>query len=457
MDAREYLDKLRGEIHAWLKEIAPPTAITSTVADVIARHNIFVLNVKPKILPEFTSTKSKLSTLLSSPLFILPFFTSMGIKIVGDSKKAFEDLAKMRSIEPLVTEEDKAFFDDVISTYAAYAYAHLALDIISKKGDISLVERNFQNIVATLEGMPQKKVEYTRADGLYKGYQALEYFLSGSVSTAKPLIEDALAKLENASKDAVKSPSTALYIPAISNEVSALKALKRLNEAAAKTFEVGKTPIELMPYLNKYFNLTEKIRDRKVIYDELANYLADIIEAKVGTGHVEALPGSGNLLIPFWEMSITYTFATGSLLWKKGKMVEDKLLVVATEPLASVPWVDIFKVTAGFWDRVKGREETLTGSLFTNLSAQIRKTSIPYNIKVIPPITNRKRSEDLANYYLDMVIQRMGDKIKFGASEPQRLIYVPAEIRGDDVYINAFGESQIQLKPNLNTLLSVAI
>jgi hypothetical protein len=426
----------------------------------MARHNIFIFNIKPKILGDFTSVKSRLATQLTHPLFIPPFYKFSAAKL-EEPKKCFENSARIQSLEQMaVIDEDKSFLDDVIVTYETYAYIINAFDLISNKSDLTFLIKNFEQAMTTLEKLPSRTIEYKRMYGVTEAYRAIDEFLKGDLGTAKQLTASAIRTLEEVQKEAGRSTTTAIMVPSINIDISTLKALANIIEAGLKLFEVGEPSTELLPYLQKYFEVAEEVRIKKgantKVYEELSMHIKNIIEAKTGVDHIEMLPGHGNLLFPLWSVSVTYTFATGALLWKKGKEVEDKLLVAGTVPLATQPITDVFGTTAGLMDRLAGKETTLSTGFIGSVVTQARKSSISSKFKVIPPLLTKGESEQVAETYLSYVSQKLGGKIKFGAAHAEGLIYAVAEIKDDDIYISNLGPSQIKVTPHLQQLMKIA-
>ncbi|HKZ93147.1 MAG TPA: hypothetical protein VJ249_01020 [Candidatus Bathyarchaeia archaeon] len=461
IDSREYLDKLRSEVYNWVKSIVPPAAAVSQIVDPMARHNIFVFNIKPKILGEYASVKSRLSTHLIHPLFILPFFQPASVR-PENPRACFENLAKVQSLEQMaVVDEDKNFMDDVVIAYEVYAHTANAFELTQSKSDLSFLINNFDQIATSLEKHPQRTVEYKRMCGVVKAFRATDQFLKGDLSAAKQSALGAIQLLEEVAKEARKSTSTAVMIPATTQEISSLRTLGNLVEAGLRLFEAGRFPSELLPYLHKYFSLAEQLRTRRgantSIYEELSAHLRNIVEAKIGASQIQTLQGSGNLLVPLWIVSLNYTFATGTLLWKKGKEVEDMLLVAATMPLASQPVTDVFGRSAGLMDQLSGKETTLSTGFIGNIVAQARKTSLPSSTKVIPPLSTKEDSERTAEAYLSAVSRSLGGKIRFGAAHSLGLVYAPTERQGSDVYAPSLGYSQIKLAPYLEQLIEIAL
>ena len=449
IDSQKYIESFRGELYAWLQGLIPSSAAGSVTADPVARHNIFVFNVKPRVMTDYITMKSHLSMLLSKGLFYLPFSRSIRLDSPDSSKKAFENLARMQSIEQLaVNEDDRTFYNEVVSTYTLYSYVLIMADLLPKKDNTSILEKNFENTLKILEACPQRKVEYLRMTGLYTGYRALDRFMRGDTAGCARLVSEAISKLEDSLNEVQRSVSSAIYRPAISGELCALKALMRLNETASKLTGAGHSPVEILPLLEKYVALLDQFQvENKIACEELVESWCQAVEAKNGIGKVDSMGMSGDLFVPFWEVSLTYTFKTGAILWAKGVKVEDKLLVAATYPMAKEPVTDIFKTNGevALMDRISGKETTMTGSGIKDLVCNIAPNPIPAGTKVFPPLLSNEMAESVANRYLAQVGKRYNGKYTFGTVKAERLVYLPSSINGDTLSFSYLGASTVNL------------
>ncbi len=452
IDSQKYIESFRGEIYAWLQGLIPSSAVGSVTADPVARHNIFVFNVKPRIMTDYIAMKSHLAMLLSNRMFYLPFSPSICINSPDSSKKAFENLARVQSIEQLAAnDDDRIFYDEVVSTYTLYSYALIMADLLPKKDNMSFLEKNFENMLKILEACPQRKVEYLRMTGLYKGYRALDRFMRGDTAGCAGLAAEGIAKLEDSLKEVQRSVSSAIYRPAISGELCALKALSRLNETASKLTGAGHSPVDILPFLEKYVATLDQFHvENKIACEELIESWCRAVEAKNGLGKIDSMGMSGDIFIPFWEVSLTYTFKTGAIIWAKGVKVEDKLLVAATYPMVKEPVTDIFKTNseAALMDRLSGKETTMTGSNIKELVMNIAPNAMPAGTKIFPPIGSKELAEFNAGSYLTHVGKRYNGKFTFGIVKAQRLVYLPANINGSTLSFACLGASTVNLDPS---------
>jgi len=465
VDAKEYIEKLRGEIFAWIREMLPQQAIIATTADVIARHTLFISYMKPKILPKFTMIKSKLQALMSKPLVDAPYMPTSSLKPSDSSKVIFEEVAKLQSIDQLaVVDEDRTFYIDVLLTYLTYAYLNVILEIVSSKGKVSgdsidFVVRNLNSIVDEYSKYPEKADETLRPVALLRSYQALQSLFNGDIASAKQLIEDSLSTYNKALEKYSNSKSLIIYVPAIKSEIIVAKAVKELIDLGLKLQEYGESPTSFMPALSKYIDAIAPHRDKKDIYEELIHFFINTYRAKFGEPTVDVVQGSGNVYIPFWVVKVTYTFTTGALWMKKGKAIEDYGLIIATDPYVHKPYVDIFNVKAGFLDRITGKEETLTEDFVKKILVYSRKASIPSNIKVVPPTCSARRAEEIFNSYianLSRINPDIGKKLKFGSSQAQSIVFIPCKV-DQDIYCEILGKSQVSVSPYTSKLIEIAI
>jgi hypothetical protein len=431
VDSRRYIESFRGELYSWLKDLVPAASSGSVSMDPVARHNIFVYNVKPRVIAEYISVKSKLTMLMSKCMLFPPFYRPQDFGLQDTSRKAFEGLARVESVKDLaVNDEDKAFHEDVVATYTLYSYVLLMADLIARRESIEFLDKNFTNVLKALEDRPQRKVEYLRMQGLYNGYHALDRYINGDISGARGFTGECLKKLDEALSGSAANP---IFRPAILSEISAALALGRLEETAVKLTGAGRPMIEYMPALEKFMGLAEKYKvERKLLCDELIDSWCQAVEAKNGLGKVYSMGMSADLFMPFWEVSLTYTFRTGVMLWAKGVKVEDKLLVAAACTMARESVTDIFKThgDVNLMDRLAGNESTLTGSGIVGLLKNIAPNPIPSASKIFPPMATNEMAEAAANNYLSGLSRRFGGKVTLGSVRAERIIYLPAVVTG---------------------------
>ncbi|MHA1917149.1 MAG: hypothetical protein ACTSUV_02420 [Candidatus Ranarchaeia archaeon] len=461
LEVTQYLEKLRGEIFSWVKNIVPVGNMVSSSIDNLARHNIFVHNIKPKILGEYVSTKSRLSMILTFPLLALPFFGLGSVRLIETPKRSFEKLARVIGLEPMAAvDEDREFFDKVKTTYEVYSYLTNSFDLISKSSDPEFVIKNFEIVSKCLEGKHDLVVERKRMMGVLEFYLAVRDFLAGHLGEATSRIKTAIVNFNEVIKEA-KGTSDAAMIPATSRDLDTLKTLENLVKISVVCVEGGELPTCLLPQFEKYFDKAEEIRKQKDSerhkYRELTQILFTVIANKNGKFPVQFLPGEGDFVVPLWDVSITYSFQTGSLFWKKGKSVHDRVFVSTTAPLGMKTITDVFGISeAGFITRVSGGEKTLSKGTLRKVSKYVESSYIPKQLKVFPPFISREEAEEIVEGYLRVKSRQMDGKIKFGNAHVTGIIFAQAQKQGNDIHIPALGKSQIKLAPHVETLADLA-
>jgi tetratricopeptide (TPR) repeat protein/DNA-directed RNA polymerase subunit RPC12/RpoP len=456
VEATSYTEKLKTEVFKWMKEFMPVSMEAIQTVDVLARHNIFIAYIKPKIIPEYSQIKSRILKILSSPLLILS-----GIKVnvtADDPKESFEKLAKIESISSMaVVTDDQEFYKEVYSIYVLNAYLNNYIKM-GLSGDIDYAIKNLEELTNILTNIGKVSSLNMRIKSLASALKAWRYLKEGDFTSAITFLEEALKFNREVREMAIKDPQLSIMITAIDTEATLIKSLSNYAEVEKALFETGHQPQELMSFLGKYLKVIENIREMYnkslLLHYEMSEKIKAIYMSKLGKGTVDILPGQGDILVPMYLVRISYTFTTGSLLWKKGKEFKDYILILGTYPYSTIPVTDTFRLKSGFLDRMRGREEKLTIDTVTNAIAVARRDYI--TIPVIPPVSDSEMAKKVADAYLAEVSKRLGGKISMGASVVEKIVYCPARIVNNDIYIDSLSEVQVSLGKYLSDLVNMA-
>ena len=464
VDSKQYVEKLKGEIYKWMSEMVPTAALaTGGMVDTVARHNLFAYNIRPRVAAEYALYKSKVSMLMSNYLVHLPFWKPPQTGIEDNPRDSFEKLARIESLSPLaVVDEDQKYYSEIALTICLYAYLANAFSLVKEKSEMSLIINNLKTIEDYFEKYGKKderKAEYDRISATLRAYEAVKYLMEGDSRTAKAKSEESMALIRKA-KDEAKTPQTAFMIPSIEKDIKNIETVKNLAEISSFYSEAGREPSEFLITMEKFTKLGEELREQKKFdvsfYGEITSIIKDIVASKTGVGQIQTIPGEGDILIPMWAIPTTYTFVTGALFMKKGKAVEDFILVSAVP--ASQPITDIFQDSGvGFFDRIKGKEATLSKGFLGEVLESVRPTSIPWSTKVLPPLITREQANRIYENYIQEIRNRTGGKVTLGVGEAKRLIFLHATRKGDDVNVPVLKDSPIRLYPYLGPLLDAAI
>lgn len=171
VDAKAYLDQLMGQVRSWINQAIPGGAAiaASSSVDAVARHNIFVNNIQPRIDSEFGDYKFGLMSLLSHPMMVMPFAIDGRLKPGHTSAKVFEFGAKLKEVAPLAVSDSTA---EVLTEASGVtdAYAVLINNSIllaeDKPGRYLLMANNFQTAAGDFSKMRGYEPAALRFEGL---------------------------------------------------------------------------------------------------------------------------------------------------------------------------------------------------------------------------------------------------------------------------------------------------
>lgn len=470
MEAQKYLEQLRGEIYSWISSMIPKMPSTQTM-DPIARHHLFTYSIKPVLNPQYQAIKMKYLEIATQPLIKMP-----KIKIhrgLEDPKEVFKIAAKAEGVTQLaVAEEDINYINQVMGTINGYAHTLNALKIRAEEVGYDTLAKNYE-AAAEAFNKAGMTVEAMRMEALAQAAKAINQLYAGNPQAAESQLKVALNKLKEVRREALKKPESAAMIPAIIKEENLLKAMISLTQSINALWQAGKQVGEGLRKFEAILEIAEKARENLSYqpnlrpyatkierYHEILEEIRKIVDAKTGRGTINAIPGEGNSLIPFWEIEFTYTFTTGIFLAKKGKIAYNTLLVPATFPLnltqARVQdlLTDILAVRPDTPIRAKifGEETTLTALNLTALTQYTRPSSILAATNTIPPLATGMEADQLAELYLNQ-----SGKVKFEATKPKRLLYIPAFIDQSGISIPALEKITPRILPNPSTLMRISL
>lgn len=468
-DSTTYMEQLKLEIQSWLKSIVPANIISAgSAVDTVSRHNIFITMIKPDLLSKHLEVNSRIAHVISTPLVFLPYWDVHLNIDIDPPKEAFEDAAKIESVKPLaVVEEDATFVNKVIATQYMYAYFSNFVHLVnSGKKNPELLSNNFKKIAEAFDGVPGGEAPKLRFEGLYHIYTAIDKMMNGDTETANIHIDSGKELLKNAKEVAVKNPEYVPMIPAIEKELSLTAAIEKLIEGLSKTINSQEPLIRLKTFFGASERARKFLAERYSIdskdfgrYTDIMTEIRNILLAKSGIPEINLVGPPRRLLLPFWRIQLTYTFTTGSLFWKKGKAITDELIILATIPYATQPITDIFKIKpkGGMLDGFLGKEATMTTGYIKELASSSRPSSVSAGTMVIPPMITNEEAKLFSDWYIRNVTQRTNNKVKFGVSKLMGIVYLGAEIQGDDVYIPELKEFQVSIRGHLENLKTAAL
>lgn len=461
VDAKAYMNQMMDQIKSWVSKSIPggfSLAQTENV-DPVARHNIYVNNIKPALMSEISEFRIAANTLMANPLIVLPFTTGSPAKSQHSSTQAFEFNAKLKSIEPLAVDADqKKIIVDAENLSSAYALMSNNLRLLTEQteGRFALMSTNFKDAADSISRCTGYEVLHKRLAALAEICMASDMVLNGDALGCAVKAESAVARLEEAKNDILRTPSLAMMLRAINMEIAQSKTL--LNAADSETKGSDEDALETLELLGRIKKiqypstgtwgpvLTKGGRE-----NELYQYAQDI-EAAKNNGTLPIASGDGNVLYPFWDVDLKYSFTTGSLFNKKAVEVSEDILVPATFTLdpnsLSSPRLgltDIFGAApqSGFLDRVKGNESSISSSAGIGAIADSVAMNSPGSREIVLPTSTKSDAVKLVNEYLKQV-SSSHSKLKLSNPNVKKLFYLPCNRFGDTIKVPA---SMDALKP----------
>lgn len=204
VDAQAYIDQLMGQVRSWINQAIPggSAVATSSSVDAVARHNIYVTNVQPRIDSEFGDYKFGLISMLSHTMMVLPFSVDASLHPQHTSTKAFEFGAKLKEVSPLAVTDDTAeSLQEAAGATDAYAVLINNSKLLAedKEGRYVLMANNFTTAAGDFSKMKGYEPAALRFEGLALLCHGCDSLLNGDAASAYGKFTAGKQKLEQAS------------------------------------------------------------------------------------------------------------------------------------------------------------------------------------------------------------------------------------------------------------------
>jgi hypothetical protein len=450
MDAKAYLDQLTAEVKSWLSTAMPlglPTGGMETV-DPVARHSIFVKDVQPKIQMELTEYKFSNMSLLGNCLLVMPFTTTSVFHPVHTSNKAFEFNAKVKSVAPLAVDDaSQAVITEAASLSQSYAMMinNISLLAEDKDGRYILMANNFTASADAIRKDKEKELLVTRFDALSGICNGIDRLLAGDLATAEPMIRKGRDSLVSIKDKVFTNPQMGIMSQGINQEIA-------ICDVVLNIMDIVKTsgnsdPLAMLNIIRQVMNQSLPsnqawgyLLGRKERYNEVFTGLIPAIAAKT-SGTVPIAAGDGDILIPFWEVDLRYSFETGALWKKKSVEVKEDLLICAdfvtdadclNDP--SVAITDIFSVRPpkSILAGISGSETSISGGAGIGKIQDSVADGSANGRSIVAPLSTKREAEKLCSEYLARKVAA-DSKLKLSKPDVKRIIYVPCKREGNTV------------------------
>jgi hypothetical protein len=440
---------MMGYVQSWISSAIPMGFSMSQAENVdsVARHNIFVRNIQPRIETGLMEYKFANNSLLANSLLVLPFMT-MNISTVGKtSAQAFEFNASVKSVSALAVDENsKNLVSEAAVTSQVYALMTNNTRLLAedKDGRFILMSNNFTETARVLKDAKGYGAVCDRFMGLASVTNGIGMLLEGGIVNAAGPIKDGVALIEKAKASIMTSPEFSIMYQAIEQELSVANAMKdmidmiTLNPAAdvMKTLDVIRSVMK-RGLVNS--GAWASVLGNIYRYTEIFNDIAKAFRAKNGDNTMNVAAGAGNYLVPFWMIDLNYSFTTGALWAKKGVEVKELLFApadfVCDAGMVNNPayaMTDIFSlrpeksILAG----IKGSEVSISkGEGLEKIAGSIGPGSAAGR-NVVLPLSTRKEAAKLAGEYL-MQRTQANSQLKLSKPRVRDLVYIPCDISDD--------------------------
>lgn len=444
VDAKAYLDQMMGQIQSWISKSLPGgfTLSQTENVDSVARYNIFNSNIKPRIDMEYTEYRFSANTLLSNPLIVLPFTTDGSVALPHNSNQAFEFNARAKSVMPLAVDDgSRTIVRSAENLASAYALMinNVKLMQEDKPGRYILMGNNFKEASDAFAGVKDYGLASKRFEALSLITQGCEKLLNGDAMGSASYLAKGKSELEALKDKILVDMNLGIMYQAVEMEISQSAILLEIGRFV--TGGVADDPLYVLNIIKKVFGFRfpntgswSFFLGNKDRYNEIFGYLASIMKSKSG-GTLPITPGSGNYLVPFWDVDLRYSFQTGSLWNKKSVEVVEDILVPAdfvidseclSNPSSAVTDIFALRPATKIMDGIAGREKSISGGEGITRMSQFAENS-PGGRKIVVPLSTKREAEKVVADYL---MQRMSGDSQLKLSKPvvKGLIYIPCEV-----------------------------
>ena len=427
--------------------------------DTVARAQIFENSIRQNVEAQQNSMNMQLLTACSNYLLVPPFLSAPSHFAVSssiDPKSMLNEAVRLQGLTPFAQSDDQsALLRNTTISSETLGYISNIMKMLSGSEPVSYltVARNFHGASESLAKDPSRSSGAKRMEALAKANEGIALMIQGNLYDAQKSFMDAGTELQDAQKGVITQTSIISWFAGIKSEASLVDSLKTAVDGAQAGTAAGLSTMESMKRLETYSRAFEASRksigsllhsgDRvdPDTYRELSNNFTAVNLARSGQKPVKTLSGGGgSIWVACWVVDLNYTFATGAMFMKKGMMEQDRILLPALfsrmpsqllqSPEETVTDVFSLKAPSSYWERMRGKEKTLTQDTGFVADSQLHDSMIPAGAQVIPPLSTKFEAERAVNMYLERVRQRLQDKLRMGIPTVSNIIYVSGNLQG---------------------------
>ncbi len=406
VDTQNYTLRLLEEVKQWISSLVPRQVVSSSTADMVARHHLFQAYIVPRITPRLATARAEFYRTIS--LGLVDIKGLLRRQEPGDPKRYFEESFKLSALSELAgSDEDLSLVNTAAGYFSAVAYINNAL--VNAAGEnYSEAAKNLEEAAKVLDSIGEPRIAQ-RVKAVSGVYRALAEVKNRDPTASSTLIRGL---------DAV-DPSDRLGVEVV----------KVVVDWSNTWLKHGRDPFEpyvkTVEFIKSYRGLSGRPVDEGLV--ELLNEYSRIHYAKLGAGKVRYAQGAGDVLAPFYLSKVTVTAVTGGLLSKKGEMIDFNTLVPASTPLTHPPVIDVDFVSKAKGKDLREKVKAFNTSCVEPVVKGLRDDYLSSSLRVVPPLTPRSVAE---RYYYEYW-KTWGPKFKATniAVEVGDLVYVPGVLK----------------------------
>lgn len=455
VDARAFMDQIMLQVNAFVRQALPVgvDAAGSSTIDPVARHNLWVTSVGPRLSTEYTEYRFKAYNLFSHALSTLPFTLLTGVPPAGDPKEAFLFQAKLQSVSSLAVDEaSKATVAESTGLAVAYGYGlnNLGLLQADKPERYHFMDQNFADASKALRDVPKLRALEVRFQGLSYLARGMDLIAQAKVRDARPLFEQAATFLGQAKQLMGTDFDLSVMLQAVDEELSLARAGQFMADGIGLD-PAGLSANSLLAYRGFLTTVTWTRAQAPAALqrsfaavdrsEKLLRMACDVRRAQSGSAFLKVAPTQGPVAVPFWVIEAPYSFQTGAAWRKHAVEVAEAILLAATFPVdpaalslsdPSRVVTDVFSARerSGLLARVGGRETSVSAGGPVRGFLQASASRPLQGMRVVPPLSTPEDAQVLVQAYIEQ--SRRADptldkQLKLSSPRVTDLVYVPVQ------------------------------
>ena len=464
IDAEKYMQDMMNEARSWALA-SMPNGYTMGSGDSVATHAVFVKDVAPKLRNEVNSLRFGMMSVLGNCLIALPYKGAASFSAQHTSERVYAFAEKVKMVSELAgTDEDRALIEEANAVSQTYALAlnNVALMGEEKDGKWLLMSHNFTLASEVVGRYQPYQLVAKRLAALSQVCEGFEKLLNADPVTAYGMIRTGKEGMDSIKEEVLKDSSLAIMYAPMGQEISIANTMvsilgfsTAMGGDAVKMMQMIKAVVTNEPKSSAPWSASIKGMGR---YDEIFGEISEAVAA-LGTGDIPVAAGPGDILIPFWEVDLRYTFVTGKLWAKKSVEVKEDLLICADFPIdapsmndPSNAITDIFKLKPPTTIRESwgGNQTSISSSEGIGDIQDSVAMGNAGGRRIMVPLSTKREADRLCVEY---ITRKASNDKAFKLSEPivKRLIYVPFVDTGNGVTNAGFGNAMPERMKRFDT------